>query len=63
MKKLMTIRANITTQLPCNRLFSLGTNFPKWQTLGFSRNFSDLKIHDPNNQKIHVSDILCKVYI
>ena len=43
--------------LAYNELFSLGTNFPIWLTLTFSRNFPDLEIHDLNNWKTQVNDI------
>ena len=39
--------------LPYNRFSSLGANFPKWWTLSFSRNFSNLEIYHPNIQKPH----------
>ena len=34
----------------------------KWSVLSFSRNFPDLKIQDPDNQKTHMSEISHKVY-
>ena len=37
--------------LPSSEFISLGANFPDWSVLSFSRNFSDLEIHDPNNLK------------
>ena len=46
--------------LPYSGFISLGANFPEWSVLSFSRNFPDLEIHDPNNQKIHVSEIHTK---
>ena len=45
-----------------NKLFSLGTNFPEWWTLCFSRNFPDLEIHKPTIEKSHMSNISYKVY-
>ena len=43
------------SKLPHNRFISLGANFPKWWALSFSRNFPNLKIHDPKNRKTHVT--------
>ena len=43
-------------------LFPYGANFPERSALSFGRNFPNLEIHDPNNQKTHVSDISHKVY-
>ena len=36
--------------------------FPEWLVLNFSRNFPNLKTHNPNNQKTHVNEISHKVY-
>ena len=49
MSKLARLSAATTV---CSRFISLGTNFPKWSALSFSRNFPNLEIHDPNNQKL-----------
>ena len=40
-------------------LFPYVQIFPNghWSVHSFSRNFPDLEIHDPNNQKTHVSEI------
>ena len=46
-----------------NGLFSLDTNFPKWWTLGFSRNFPSLEIHEPKYRKFHVINISNKFYM
>ena len=48
--------------VPYSELISLCANFPEWSVLSFSRNSHDLEIHDPNNQKIHMSEISHKVY-
>ena len=50
------------SKLPYSGFISLGANFPEWWALSFSRNFPNLKFHDPNNLKTHVSDISHKVY-
>ena len=56
-----------TLCLPCNLPYSgfisLSPSFPKWSVLSFSRNFPDLGIHDPVNQKTHTSEISHKVYV
>ena len=36
--------------------------FPELSVVGFSRSFLNLKIHYPNNQKTHMSEISHKVY-
>ena len=53
---------HMRVQLLYSGFISLGANFPKWSVLSFSRNFPNLEIHDPNNRKTHVSEILHKVY-
>ena len=41
--------AQIYDFIPYSEFISLGAKFPEWSVLSFSRNFPDLKIHDPNN--------------
>ena len=43
-------------------VISQGANFLERSVLSFSRNFPDLEIHDLNNWKTHVSEILQEDY-
>ena len=64
-KPMSYIEWNELSKPPYNGFISLGANFPEWSALSFSRNFPDLEIHDPNNQKTQVSYISesHKVYV
>ena len=42
---------------------SLGTNYPKWWTLSFSRNFPDLEIHNSSIWKTCMSDTLQSLHM
>ena len=46
--------------IPYSGLFYLGGNLPKWWAFSFSRNFPNLEIHDPNNQKLRWETLYTK---
>ena len=43
-----------------NGLFTLGANFPKWRTLSFSRNFSNLEMYDTKIEKLTWAKVFTK---